>query len=123
MLRSFLLVGLGSFLGGGLRFLVSKWAQTYVHNPFPLGTFLVNVMGCFLIGLFYAWFERGHISNPDIRLFLTVGVCGGFTTFSTFMNENYRLMKSDSMLWMAFYAASSLFVGLLCVWLGYKAMR
>ena len=65
-----------------------------------------------------AWPKGSKLSG-----FSTVGVCGGFTTFSTFMNENYRLMKSDSMLWMAFYAASSLFVGLLCVWLGYKAMR
>ena len=123
MIRSFLIVGLGSFVGGGMRFLCSRMIQNYVHHPFPLGTFVVNVLGCLAMGLFCGYFERGHVMNPDIRLFLTVGFCGGFTTFSTFMNENLQLLKSEQYVWIALYSAFSLFVGLLAVWLGHTLFR
>ena len=65
-------------------------------DSFPLGTFLVNILGCFAIGLFYGLFERGNLMSPNLRIFLTVGFCGGFTTFSTFMNENFLLIKDDN---------------------------
>ncbi len=123
MIRSLIVVGLGSFVGGGLRFLLSGLAKQYIHHPFPLGTFVVNILGCLAIGLFYGCFERGHILHPDLRLFLTVGVCGGFTTFSTFMNENLQLLKGEQFLWMALYAAFSLLLGLLAVWAGYALVK
>lgn len=119
MIRSFLIVGLGSFLGGGLRFLLSHLVQTYVHHPFPLATWAVNVLGCLLIGMLNGYFERSHLLNPDIRLFLTVGLCGGFTTFSTFMNENFQLLKGEQFFILTLYASLSLLIGLLAVWAGY----
>ena len=119
MIRSFLIVGLGSFLGGGLRFLFSRLVQTYVHHPFPLATWVVNVLGCLLIGMLNGYFERSHLLNPDIRLFLTVGLCGGFTTFSTFMNENFQLLKGEQFFILTLYASLSLLIGLLAVWAGY----
>lgn len=123
MIRSFLIVGLGSFLGGGVRFLLTRAVSHYVSHPFPAGTFVVNMLGCLALGAICACFERGHVMHPDVRLFLTVGVCGGFTTFSTFMNENLQLLKGEQMLWLALYAACSLLLGLLAVWGGYALVR
>lgn len=123
MVRTLLIVGMGSFFGGGMRYLFSRLIQSHVSHPLPLGTLVVNVVGCLLIGFLYGCFERSHVSNPEIRLFLTVGFCGGFTTFSTFMNENLQLLKADSFIYMALYTALSLFIGLLFVWGGYWIAR
>ena len=85
MLRLILIVGTGSFIGGAARFLASRFFQNLTISSFPLGTFLVNIIGCFLIGVFYGLTERGNLLNDELRIFLTVGLCGGFTTFSTFI--------------------------------------
>ena len=93
MLKTLLFIGMGSFTGGVLRYLISRYVQNFLTPSFPLGTLLVNILGCFAIGLFYGLFERGNLMNPNLKMFLTVGFCGGFTTFSTFMNENFQLIK------------------------------
>jgi len=112
------MIGSGSFLGGISRFLVSRWVQNTLASAFPYGTFIVNIMGCFLIGLLYGIFERGNIVNVEWRMFLTVGFCGGFTTFSTFANENLALLKDGNFLSFALYAGLSVFFGLLATYLG-----
>ena len=96
MLKTLLFIGMGSFTGGVLRYLISRYVQNFLTPSFPLGTLLVNILGCFAIGLFYGLFERGNLMNPNLKMFLTVGFCGGFTTFSTFMNENFQLIKDDN---------------------------
>ncbi len=122
MLKTLLFIGMGSFTGGILRYLISRYAQNYQITSFPLGTFLVNVLGCFAIGLFYGLFERGNLMNPNLRMFLTVGFCGGFTTFSTFMNENFQL-KNDNFFYLSLYVTLSLFLGFVMLYLGHALTK
>lgn len=119
MLKDILFVGLGGFAGSALRYLVGKALNT----GFPWGTFLVNVAGCLLIGLFYALIERGNIASPHLRLLLTAGFCGGFTTFSAFMNENFMMLRAGEFLPFAVYTAGSVIAGLAAVWFGYWLLR
>jgi CrcB protein len=118
MLKNFIIIGLGSFFGGGCRYVLSKVVQNMIIYSFPLGTMVVNILGCFLIGLFYGLFERGGLMNIDLKLFLTVGFCGGFTTFSTFMNENMQLLKDGNFFYVALYLAISLIGGLVALYFG-----
>ena len=123
MLKTILFIGLGSFTGGVLRFLMSRWLQRWVLGAFPLGTFVVNVLGCLAIGLFYGLFEQGNLMNPNLKMFLTVGLCGGFTTFSTFMNENFLLAKDENFFYMALYVMLSLLVGFFMLYVGHMITK
>jgi CrcB protein len=118
MTKILFIIGTGSFLGGVSRFLTSRFIQNTVISSFPYGTFVVNIIGCFLIGLFYGLSERGNIIGPEWRMFLTVGFCGGFTTFSTFANENVALLRDGNILYFALYTSLSVFVGILATYLG-----
>lgn len=118
MLRILLIVGAGGFLGSVARYLAAKYIQQTVLSPFPYGTFWVNILGCFLIGLFYGLSERSGVMSNELRLFLTVGFCGGFTTFSTFANENMSFLRDGAFLYFALYTGLSVFLGLVAVYLG-----
>ena len=123
MIKEFIIAGLGSFIGGGLRFIVSHWIHTFNESSFPLGTLVVNILGCLLIGIFYAMSERCNWVGPDLKLFLTIGLCGGFTTFSTFINENILLFKASQLLSLSIYLCISLIGGVLALSLGYALTR
>lgn len=118
MLR-ILYVAVGSALGGVARYLVTKIIQQHIATPFPWGTFAVNIIGCLVIGLIYGLADRGLNINADLKLFLTVGFCGGFTTFSTFAHENYLLFDSGNILTVAIYASLSLFAGIVAAYGGH----
>jgi len=118
MLKILMIIGTGSFLGGVSRFLASRYIQNIFFSSFPYGTLFVNILGCFLIGLFYGLSEKGNVLTPDWRIFLTVGFCGSFTTFSTFASENFTLLKDGNIFYFALYTGISVFVGILCTYLG-----
>jgi CrcB protein len=123
MLKLLLIVGSGSFLGGIARYLLSRGIQNSVITSFPMGTFWVNILGCFLIGLIYGLSDRGTLGNNEMRLFLAVGFCGGFTTFSTFSNENMALLRDGSILYFSLYAGLSVFLGLLATFGGHALTK
>ncbi|HAH23209.1 MAG TPA: fluoride efflux transporter CrcB, partial [Prolixibacteraceae bacterium] len=108
----------GGFIGTVARFLISRYFQMTVSSVFPWSTFIINIVGCLLIGLIYGITEKGDVLSPDIRLFLTVGICGGFTTFSTFSNDSFLLMRDQEWLRFALYTSLSVFVGLMAVFVG-----
>ena len=93
MIRSLIIVALGGGMGSALRFLASKFVQDNMSGAFPYPTMAVNIMGCLLIGVFYGLSSRGSLGGDSAKLLLTTGLCGGFTTFSTFCNENLSLMR------------------------------
>src|SRR5512133_976796 len=93
MIKTLLLIGTGGFLGSISRFLTSKYLQNMFPSAFPFGTFFVNITGCFLIGLIYGISERSALFTTEWKMFLAVGFCGGFTTFSAFANENIALLR------------------------------
>lgn len=114
MLKDLFLVGMGSFVGGSLRLLISRYIQFTFITSFPIGTMIINVVGCLLIGIF-STLSANHIT-PSLRLMLTTGFCGGFTTFSTFMNENVSLVKEEH----SFYSA--IIYTLISLGLGFTAV-
>lgn len=119
MLKDILLVGMGGFAGSVLRYLAGK----FLNGDFPWGTFVVNISGCLLIGILYGLFERGDVAAPEARLLMTAGFCGGYTTFSAFMNENLLMLRGGEFLSFALYTSGSILVGLAAVWFGYWIVR
>jgi CrcB protein len=109
-----LLVGLGGGLGSMLRY----FCQRSLNAAFPYGTLLVNVLGCFIIGLLWGIFNR-HIDESK-RLFLVTGFCGGFTTFSSFTYEGVQLILENRWFTFAIYTIISITAGLLATFLGFK---
>ena len=90
---NYFLVGLGAAFGGTLRYWVSNLTFKFFTENFPYGTLVVNVLGSFILGLLMFYFNDKELLGPELRLFLAVGFCGGFTTFSTFSYETIVLLR------------------------------
>lgn len=119
----FLYISAGAILGANLRFLVSLWASQQFGVGFPYGTLLVNVVGCFIIGLFYGLGETRITITPELRLFMAIGFLGAFTTFSSFGNETVNLIRSGD-LWLAMLnVVGNNVLGLLAVFGGLALAR
>lgn len=123
-LRSLLVVGAGGFLGSAARYLVGAWVHSSLSRlAFPLGTLVVNVSGCFFIGVLAAFLEVRQILTPEARLFLIVGVLGGFTTFSSFAWETLALAQSQQMARAVINVTAQVALGLLAARLGFSFAR
>jgi fluoride exporter len=121
-LKILLLIGTGSFIGGVLRYLVSfPLLHKYPHG-FPWGTLVVNVIGCFCIGLLYGYAERWAFPK-EWRLFLATGLLGGFTTFSAFSNETVTLFNNHQYATAIAYILASVFIGITATFLGLFLIR
>ena len=123
MLKSILLVGAGSFVGGTLRYAVSLLTKGLCSQGFPWATLLVNLVGCFAFGVIFALFGKFSSSGSAWCLLLTTGVCGGFTTFSTFANESVQMLQNGNLGGFVGYVATSLVAGLALVALGYWIIK
>ena len=122
-MKEIVIVGVGGGIGSIFRFLSQKGAERLLDNSFPIGTFLVNLLGCLIIGVVYALSERGNFLSPETRLFLTVGLCGGFTTFSTFSYDNFNMISEKLWQFLILNVGGSIFFGVLAVYLGVVAIR
>ncbi|PCI30609.1 MAG: fluoride efflux transporter CrcB [SAR324 cluster bacterium] len=119
-----LLVGIGGFLGASCRFIVVDLINRNIQKPLiPFGTFTVNMLGCFMIGLLNGLAETRQIFTPEIRMLLFVGFLGSFTTFSTFGYETLTLTKEGDLLSGGLNILAHLLVGLPLVWLGGVSSR
>jgi CrcB protein len=121
--RSFILVGIGGFIGSIARYLVAVAMSGVISSSFPWPTLIANVAGCFLIGVIFAVSDRGSLLSPEWRIFLTTGFCGGFTTFSTFSYESLRLLQDGEYVYVSAYVLASVIVGLLATLLGVYLIR
>ena len=117
MLKEIIAVFIGGGLGSVLRFLVNK-IQIISENNFPYSTFISNFLGCFILGLVLGYFIKNENPNSILFVFLTVGLCGGFTTFSSFSNESLQLIQNGEILTFLTYLLGSLVVGILSVYGG-----
>ena len=113
----FVFVFLGGGFGSVLRYAISKYLNNF-ESIIPFGTFFVNIVGSLLIGIFIGLTYKTNAISQNQTLFLAVGFCGGFTTFSTFSLENSIFIKNGDYLNFAIYTFASLFVGILATFLG-----
>ncbi|MDG2372409.1 MAG: fluoride efflux transporter CrcB [Flavobacteriaceae bacterium] len=120
LVKEIILVFLGGGIGCSIRFIISKINPTN-SNGFPWGTFIVNLLGCFLIGIFMSWAIKNYRS--EWLIFLTVGVCGGLTTFSAFSHESFFMVKNGNWILFFSYTISSFIIGLLMIRLGYGLLN
>lgn len=123
MFKLLLLIGTGGFLGSISRYLLQDMVMKKIPSAFPFGTFLVNVSGCFLIGLIYGLSVKSRIMTEEMRFLLATGFCGGFTTFSTFSYESLALLKEGNYLYCSLYIFLSILTGILATFAGYGIIQ
>jgi CrcB protein len=121
MIKNILLIGLGGGLGSIARYATSQLALKYLSSTIPYGTFIANILGSLLIGIFLAVL----IENPsqNFKLLLVTGFCGGYTTFSTFTYENFSYLQNGQVGLFLLYSLGSITLGLLAVFVGFSLVR
>ena len=119
----FLYVALGGAIGSVARYGVNIGAQQLLGHEFPWATFIVNVVGSFVMGFLVVFLNAKYAGQPELRLFLTTGVLGGFTTFSAFSIDFFGLMQRGEALMAILYVLASVVISLLAVFAGYMVSR
>ncbi|MFA6058993.1 MAG: fluoride efflux transporter CrcB [Taibaiella sp.] len=117
-MKTILLIGSGGFLGSVARYGLQHLMHKVIPAAFPFGTLLVNIIGCFAIGLIYGSLGKSNWLTEDWKLFLAIGICGGFTTFSSFSHENIKLLQDGQAFQALLYIAASVIIGLTMTYVG-----
>lgn len=123
MIARIALVGLGGMIGAILRYGLGGWVHQHYEGRFPLGTLLVNTAGCLALGFLFTLAEDRGIMPANTRLFVFVGVLGGFTTFSSFGYETFTLWRDGMMFKALLNVSSNTCIGLAAVWIGHVMAR
>ncbi len=123
MFRTLICIAVGGGIGSVLRYLVTLITQKYSTTYFPIATFIVNIVGCFLIGVAVSWLEKNQLMNSNLKWLIVTGLLGGFTTFSAFGYENIKLLQNGNIGTAFFYISCSIILGLGAVWLGLSLMK
>lgn len=116
---NYIVISIGAAIGGVFRYGLASFIQKKVESFFPYGTLIVNITGSFILGFIMYYLDEKEFLSPQMRLFLTVGLCGGFTTFSTFSYETLNLIKNSQFLLAAFNVLGSVFLCLIAIYLAY----
>lgn len=120
---NYIVVFIGAGLGGILRYWSSNFVYKFLPPDFPYGTLFVNVLGSLIIGLVMFYFNENKLISPTVRVFLTVGFCGGLTTFSTFSFETINLLKEREFYFASLNIISNVFITLLVLFVVYKISK
>ena len=115
----YVLIGFGGAIGAVGRYLLQGLVYQFTGATFPYGTLVVNILGCFLIGLIMELGAGRFLIDAQLRLFITIGVLGGFTTFSSFGYETFALLRDGELVRASFNVIGSVMAGLAAVWLGF----
>jgi CrcB protein len=122
LFHAMMLVGAGGFLGSIFRFLIYNLTQRFWGDSFPWGTFIVNIVGCFIIGVLFGLWSKGNLNVVNNRLWIT-GFCGGFTTFSAFSQDSLYLLHQEQFTAFLLYVMGSVVIGLLATFIGMSLTR
>ena len=120
MFKAMIIAGLGGFIGTCLRFLTGKFFHAVTSSAFPWGTFSVNVIGSFVIGIFFGLAERSNVISPSMNVFLITGFCGGFSPCA---DDMYLMLQQRHWMSLGLYVGLSFLLGLAMVWLGRSLVK
>jgi CrcB protein len=115
-----LFIAIGGALGSVCRYLLTSAVLRTVGTLFPAGTFVVNVAGCLVFGAIAGATQERFALSPELRAFMMAGVLGGFTTFSSYMNESFVLVREGQFLWAAFNLAGQVLLGFIAFWVAFS---
>ena len=116
-------IAVGSAIGGVSRYILGGVVQRVLDTTFPSGTLLINITGSFLLGAIIRFAVDTPAISPEMRAFLTIGICGGYTTFSTFSYETVAMLEDGEWTRAALYVVASVGISLLATFLGFAAAR